>query len=302
MTMETYVYGDIVLLENFIMNFIILWCTAKLLKHKSSWLLIAIAATLGALYALGSYFGEFRYFYTPYMKIIFSILIIILAYLPHHIRDFAKLMAVFYITSFVFGGAAFGLFYFLNGLKYISYGTFYIKDFPVKTLVASIAIAYIVVKYSWDFVQYRVKRERIITEIYILLDNKKVSIMALVDTGNALSEPITRAPVVVAEYSSIKDLLPEDVQKMFEKDNQNDFNMIAQIMSNSEMVTRFRVIPFKSLGKENGMLIGFKPDEIQLMENNKQQSIKNIIIGIYSKKLSNTGEYNALMHPDILNL
>ncbi|OGO79020.1 MAG: sigma-E processing peptidase SpoIIGA [Clostridiales bacterium GWB2_37_7] len=300
--METYVYGDIILLENFIMNFIILWCTAKLLKHKRPWFLLAIAASLGALYALGSYFDEFKTFYTPFMKVIFSIFIIIVAYLPHHIRDFVKLIALFYIISFMFGGAAFGLFYFLNGLKYISYGTFYIKDFPVKTLVISIAIAYFVVKYSWDFVQYRVKREKIITEIYIILDNKKTAIMALVDTGNALHEPITNAPVVVAEYSSIKELLPIEVQKIFEQDNQNDFNMIAHIMSSSELVTRFRVIPFKSLGKENGMLLGFKPDEIQLMENNKQQIIENIIIGIYNKKLSNSGEYSALIHPDILNL
>jgi len=300
--METYVYGDVILLENFIMNFIILWCTAKLLKHKRSWMLLAIAAMLGAFYALGSYFPELKNFYTPFMKVVFSIFIITIAYLPHHIRDFSKLIAVFYIISFVFGGAAFGLFYFMNGLKYISYGTFYIKDFPVKTLVVSIIIAYFVVKYSWDFVQYRVKRERIITEINILLDNKKAALMALVDTGNALSEPITKAPVVVAEYSSIKELLPVDVQEIFEKDNQNDFNLIAHIMSNSELVTRFRVIPFKSLGKDNGMLLGFKPDEIQLIDQDKKQSIKNIIIGIYNKKLSNSGEYSALIHPDILNL
>ncbi|MDF2593058.1 MAG: spoIIGA, partial [Clostridia bacterium] len=96
--------------------------------------------------------------------------------------------------------------------------------------------------------------------------------------------------------------LPIDVQEIFEQNNQNDFNIIAHIMSNSDLLTRFRVIPFKSLGKENGMLLGFKPDEVQLMENNKLQSIKNIIIGIYNKKLSNSGEYNALIHPDIMNL
>jgi stage II sporulation protein GA (sporulation sigma-E factor processing peptidase) len=300
--METYVYGDVILLENLIMNFIILLCTAKLLKHKYSWLMLAIAAFMGAIYALGAYFTYFEYFYTPFMKIIFSILIITIAFLPHQIRDFIKLISVFYITSFVFGGAAFGLFYFLNGLKYISYGTFYIKDFPVKTLIVSIILAYVIVKLSWSFVQYRVRREKIITEIIILMDSRKVAIMALVDTGNALNEPITNAPVVVVEYASIKELLPVDVQAIFEQDNQSDFNMIAHIMSNSELITRFRVIPFKSLGKDNGMLLGFKPDEVQLVENNKQQSIKNIIIGIYNKKLSNNGEYSALIHPDILNL
>jgi stage II sporulation protein GA (sporulation sigma-E factor processing peptidase) len=300
--METYVYGDVILLENLIMNFIILFCTAKLLKHKYSWFMLAIAAFIGSLYALGSYFTFFDQFYTPFMKIIFSVFIITIAYLPHHIKDFIKLISVFYITSFLFGGAAFGLFYFLNGLKYISYGTFYIKDFPVNTLIVSIIIAYFIVRLSWNFVQNRVRREKIITEIMILMENKKVAIMALVDTGNALNEPLTNAPVVVVEYTSIKDLLPIDVQEIFEQNNQNDFNIIAHIMSNSDLLTRFRVIPFKSLGKENGMLLGFKPDEVQLMENNKLQSIKNIIIGIYNKKLSNSGEYNALIHPDIMNL
>lgn len=298
--METYVFGDIILLENFIMNFIILWCTAKLLKHKSSWPMLVLAALLGAVYALGSYFSGFKYFYTPGMKVVFSILIIILAYLPNHIRDFIKLIGVFYITSFVFGGAAFGLFYFVNGLKNIRYGAFYIQDFPVKTLILSIIIAYFTVRYCWDFIQYRVKREKIITEINILMDDKKAVLTALVDTGNSLNEPITKAPVLVAEYSSIKDLLPRDVQEIFEQGNQSDFNVIARIMANSELVTRFRVIPFKSLGKDNGMLLGFKPDEVQLVENNKKQNIKNIIVGIYNKKLSNSGEYSALIHPDVL--
>lgn len=299
--METYVYGDIVLLENFIMNYIILWCTARLLKHKSSWLTLFLASMLGGIYALGSYFADFKYLYTVGMKVIFSMLIIILAYLPKGIRSFAKLIGLFYIISFVFGGAAFGLFYFINGLKHIRYGAFYIEDFPVKILFISIVITYFTVKYCWSFIQYRVKREKIITEINILLNNKKAVLTALVDTGNSLSEPITKAPVLVAEYSSIKDLLPKDVQKIYEEDNQNDLNLVAHIMANSELVTRFRVIPFKSLGRDNGMLLGFKPDEVQFIENNQTQNIRNIIIGIYSKKLSASGEYSALIHPDIMN-
>ncbi len=300
--METYVYGDIILLENLVMNFIILWCTAKLLKHKSSWLMLLIASLLGAIYSLGSYFPDFKSLYTPGMKVVFSLIIIICAYLPKDIRNFAKLIGVFYVISFVFGGAAFGLFYFLNGLKHIRYGVFYIQDFPVKILVISIIIAYFSVKYCWGIIQYRVKRERIITEINILLDDRKAVLTALVDTGNSLSEPISKAPVLVAEYSSIKELLPKDVQKIYEEGNQNDFNVIANIMANSELVTRFRVIPFKSLGKDNGMLLGFKPDEVQFIENNNTQNIKNIIIGIYNKKLSASGEYSALIHPDILNV
>ena len=73
-------------------------------------------------------------------------------------------------------------------------------------------------------------------------------------------------------------------------------------MSKSEWLTKFRIIPFKSLGNENALMIGFKPDEFNIEYNEEKQIIKELIIGIYNKKLSQYGEYSALIHPDILSV
>ena len=62
------------------------------------------------------------------------------------------------------------------------------------------------------------------------------------------------------------------------------------------------IIPFKSLGNENALMIGFKPDELSIEYDNEVQTKKELIIGIYNKKLTYNGEYSALMHPDILNV
>ncbi len=299
--METYVYADVIIIENLIMNFVILWSTAMLLRRDYSNVKLIIASLLGAFYAVFSYLYQYRYLYTIHLKVLFSFLIIIIAFTPYKFKDFIRVTAVFYLLSFVFGGAAFGLFYFINGFKSLEHGVFYIKNFPVKILVISSTLAYIFVKYGWDLIQYRIKREKIITKLHVSVNGLTIAIVALIDTGNSLSEPVTNTPVIIAEYLSIKELLPDEVRFIFDNKNENNFNIIANVVSQSDWISRFRIVPFKSLGKENGMLIGFKPDEVSLDINSEHKNIKNIIIGIYNNDLSKDGEYCALIHPDIIN-
>ncbi|MGE5632992.1 MAG: sigma-E processing peptidase SpoIIGA [Caulobacteraceae bacterium] len=297
--METYVYADVILLENIIMNYLILWSTAKLTRYNYSKVKLIIASLAGAVYAVLSYFPQYSFLYTLFIKVLFSLLIVIVAYTPPYFKLLLKLTGVFYIVSFIFGGAAFGLFYFINGLNLTSNGISFIKDFPLKVLAVAAFIAYFTVKYSWDYIQHRIKRERILVQLDIFFDKKGICLDALVDTGNSLRDPITNVPVVIAEYDAVKKLLPDEIRKIFDSSSENDLNAIAEIMSLSKWVTRFRVIPFKSLGKENGMLIGFKPDLGVLKDSERKTRLDNLVIGIYRKSLSRDGEYNALVHPDM---
>ena len=59
---------------------------------------------------------------------------------------------------------------------------------------------------------------------------------------------------------------------------------------------RIKVIPFKSLGNEHGMLIGIKSNKI-IVDNNE---IRDVIIGIYEKEFSRTKRYDALIGIDLL--
>jgi stage II sporulation protein GA (sporulation sigma-E factor processing peptidase) len=234
------------------------------------------------------------------MKILFSILIIIIAYTPSNFQLLLKLTGIFYIVSFIFGGAAFGLFYFINGLNLTSNGISFIRDFPLKILAVAVIVAYFTVKYSWDYIQHRIKRERLIVRVEMVFDKKQLCMDALVDTGNALKDPITNALVMITDYSILKELLPDEIQKIFEQSGENDLNAIAEIMSISKWAARFRVIPFKSLGRENGLLVGFRPDGITIFDSERKIQLNNVIIAIYRKNLSKDGEYSALIHPEML--
>ncbi|MGV8145114.1 MAG: sigma-E processing peptidase SpoIIGA [Alkaliphilus sp.] len=294
------IYAEYVFIENFIMNFIILSLTAKIGKTKLNKGQLIIASTIGAVYSFIFFFPTLYFLFTTLMKIAFSILLIVIAFTPHKFKDFFRLLATFYLITFVFGGAGFAIFYLTNFSGIIGNGIFYIVDISAKQLYLSCGIAYILIHICWDFIQKRIMKEKIFMKIKITMDGKNILLNGMIDTGNGLTDPITKYPVIIVEYDTLVQLFPENIINAFENNKPLDFEKTIKILSGTTWLKRFRVIPFESFGTENGMLVGFKPDCIAVEKETEYSNIKNIIVAMYNKKLSRNGEYSALLHPDIM--
>ena len=65
--------------------------------------------------------------------------------------------------------------------------------------------------------------------------------------------------------------------------------------NNGEIISKFRMIPFSSLGMQNGLLLGIKVDKIEIFLDDDEEIINNVIIGIYNNKLSKNEEYAVLI-------
>jgi stage II sporulation protein GA (sporulation sigma-E factor processing peptidase) len=108
-------------------------------------------------------------------------------------------------------------------------------------------------------------------------------------------------PVIVTEYDALHDILPDKLSEVFSNNNVDiDFDQLYRLAETSDLMPRIRLIPFSSLGKQNGMLIGIKPDTIKINTRKYTRKITKVIIGISKNKVSNDGEYNALFSPEIL--
>ncbi len=59
------------------------------------------------------------------------------------------------------------------------------------------------------------------------------------------------------------------------------------------------VIPYKSVGNENGVLLGFIPDYVILKDDEKVY-IENSVIGVCNERLSNNKVYSGIFGLDIL--
>lgn len=301
--MKPVVYIDVLFGVNLLINYILLWTTGKISKIRTSVIRLIIGAALGAVYAVVMFFPAFKIYYTIIAKLLFSMLLIAVTYNVAKLKEFVKVLGMFYVVSFTFGGAALGLFYFTNVGAFVgallSNGIIYF-NLPWKVLLLSSSVAYIIIRVTWQLIQTKFNKENLYIPLSIIFDNKSISVNALVDTGNSLYDPISNLPVIVVEFQAIKELLPQEIQTIFSECSEDDLTMVYSIMSNSAWISRFRLIPFTSLGKENGMLIGFKPDEVEICKGSEKRDLRDIIIGIYNKKLTKDEAYKALMHPEII--
>ena len=65
-------------------------------------------------------------------------------------------------------------------------------------------------------------------------------------------------------------------------------------------MAKLKFIPFSSLGKQNGMLLGIKPDYMKVIFDETEKVNENVIIGIYNKSLTKRGEYRALVGIELI--
>jgi stage II sporulation protein GA (sporulation sigma-E factor processing peptidase) len=299
------VYGDILFLENLVINYLILLVTAKFSMSRTSNLRLFLGSMVGASYVLLMILlPELKVFTTFMAKFLLSFAIIAVAFHFEKLVAFLKTLALFYATTFIFAGAGFALLYFTQNGGVVRNGVI-ITALPLlgtkwTQVLLAIAVAGIVIRVFWDIIQYKFIKEKLLVQLMISFDNKAIVLYALVDTGNSLHDPLTNMPVVVVEFNAIKEILPVEIRSIFEETGENDLNSMTKAISCSSWFSRFRLIPFTSLGKENGMLIGFRPDFIEIDRDNEKKGISDVIIGIYNKALSKNEKYKALLSPELM--
>lgn len=296
-----HVYVEYLIIENTIINYIILYVTKKVSRTDTSIQRMFLSAIISSLYVLVFFFPSLNFMTKFSIKFSISIFIIILAFNPEKFYTFIKLLIVFYAITFLFAGASLGLFYFLKTDSGIINDTFYIFDFPIEFLILGIAISIFLIKYFINFLQIKLGKKDIMTTVIINLNDKKAQLIALVDTGNSLREPLTQKPVIIVEYFAIKDILPKKLEKLFMNTGELQLDTIAEVMLEVNSEIKLKVIPYKTIGRSNGMLIGFKPDEIYIDDESfKKRIVNDVIVGIYNDKLSIDDKYRCLLHPEIL--
>ena len=288
------IYVDVVLIENLIMNYIILLATGLILKIRIKHIRLILGSLLGAIYSIVAYTGILKVYSSFILKIILSIIIVYIAYNPQAVKKLCKELLFFYLTSFVFGGAAFALIYIVKPQDILMKNGLFLGTYPLKTVILAAIVAFVVVITAFTIIKSKFTKKDMICEIEVKLNSKIIKTKALIDTGNMLKEPITNTPVVVIEHTLLYDCIPKEILNHLEDIIGGDFEKIPEEIKNV-YISKLKLIPFSSLGKQNGMLIGIKPEYLKIIKEEQINVKENVILGIYDKSLTKKGEYRALM-------
>ena len=289
------VYLDIIFLENLFMNYIIIFATAIIIKEEIKVIKTFLSSLIGSIYAVIVYMNILKAITTNiFLKILLSIVMIYIAYSPKTIRQFVKELIVFYLTSFTFGGVAFALIYLISPTKMIIEKGVLIGTYPIKIILFGGILGFIIITMAFKSIKAKISKKDLLCNIKININSKSVCIKAIIDTGNFLKDPISNVPVMVVEKEKLRGVISDNIL------NNLDEIINGKDIKIDEIISKIKVIPFNSIGKENGMLLGVKADNIMVEMENNYKLVNEIIVGIYDGKLNKGNKYSGLIGLNIL--
>lgn len=145
-------------------------------------------------------------------------------------------------------------------------------------------LGFIIITNAFKNIKGRLNKKDILCNVKIA--NKSIS--SIVDSGSFLRDPITKEPVIIIEQKKLEGIIPSYILE-------NTINIINGKQEElGEYASKLRVIPFKSLGRDNGLLLGIKMDSIEI-EYQDLSIRKSAIIGIYTGILNKSGRYSGIV-------
>lgn len=291
------VYADLLFFENLLANCFILKLTSMMSGFPATLWRILLSSSVGALYAVFAVILHTNPLIASLpAKILISMLMVLMAFRVRSAGDFLKRWGIMLLVAFMLGGCTYALSGIFGGSVLTYGGLMYFSPHGVlKAFIFAACLCIILVRPIGMVLSGKAIREGSIVLVNVMLGKRSAKFNALIDTGNSLVDPLTGYPVIIVEAESVKNIVPPEIYDLLVSNRIPDSRMDLNI--SPAWKSRMHFIPFKSIGKENGILAGFRPDSIKVLHGNSFKEIKNAIIGICGMKLSNNSRYTALLGP-----
>lgn len=287
----------VTLLANFVFDWLLLWATAEVTRQSTTKLRLLAGAAIGTIHfglldlaaqqAIGHY-GLLRF---PLTVAGISILMLVVAFPVVRWRTWLRLAGTFYLILFISGGAG------------LAAGNLLGRAGEAHALISILVAAgalLLAAELGWGVVQRRLSRQLYHIPVEITCGRTTVQLIGLIDTGNSLSDPLSGSPVIVAEGEALRPLFPVGLQADLAALAAGDLAPVSTLAADSDWATRFRMIPFSSLGQNHGLLAGFKADRVRLLLPESVDVSTQTIIALSDQQLDPSGSYRALLPPILL--
>ena len=233
------IYLDLHFLLNLLADYLVVLSAARVCSLKLKRIRYLLSALLGAGYSVLVLLPGFEFFAHPLSKLCCALLMAYIAYGSE--REPLRCFGVFLGISALFGG-----------LVWAAGGSL-----PLKELILCFALSYALLSFFFKDRASLPSKKRL--EVELELGDKKAVFMALVDTGNSLTDPLSGSNVMVVCPQAVKPLFPE-AASLLSLPATELLEISGQI---PDLKGRFRLLPYKVVGS-SGLLAAFKADKIKL--------------------------------------
>ncbi len=277
-----YIYIDILLITNIYTNFFLLKTTAKLVHSPLRNSKCIIAALAGSLFSLIIFLPQLNSAVLLIIRILSATVMIIIGFSGKGIRETYHIGLIFFFVSFIFAGIEYGLTVLSNSRNMLWHNSTLYVNISMVTLVISTIVSYAAISLFRYYLDSHNMDDYKYT-IIITYNDKSVSLNAVGDTCNNLTDVFTGKPVIICGKDSLSNLFVND---------ESDF---VTAKTFPEFVEGWRFIPFSTIHTD-GILPIFKPSgTIIKCKEKKINKSADVYVGVVNRQMD-----AAVFNPKIL--
>ncbi|UQD51628.1 sigma-E processing peptidase SpoIIGA [Bacillus methanolicus] len=297
------VYLDVIWALNFLFDSLLLYLTATILKRNCQIWRVFLGGFIGSIIILLSVTPLHSYSSHPLSKLLFSVAMIVAVFGYKRWRYFLNGLMTFYMTTFLAGGAIIGAHYFIQFDFKLSSSVMLssVRGFgdPISWLFVLIGfpIAWHFSKRNFDSIEVVKLQYEQLVNVKITIWGREIFIRGLIDSGNQLYDPISKLPVMFVSLKKADERVPDIILKIAENPEEVIFGN-KEIPSKLEKI--MRIIPTRVVGQEHQLIIGLKPENIEIERNGVCWQTKSGLVSFTMQQLSADDSFQCIVHPKML--
>ena len=243
------------------MDYLLLLLIRKMLKCTATHGNVCLGAIIGSLVTCVIIVLPIPYVFLKFMlfHVFVNTCMIRVGLKIKNIRSFLKAIIMLYIGSILLGGIMEAF------RQYVRVGSLF---FVIAIL------GYYIVLGIWKFISYMQRWNQCHCKVDLYLGDKKYQIKGLIDTGNALRDPISGKPVSILDRAMAKRFFGEEYLK------------------------DVRYVPYQTIGKKAGVLPAVQFERMCIWKDTPCW-VEKPLIAISEEAISIGGEYEMILNPNL---
>lgn len=261
------VYLDAWVLLNLLLDYLLLLLAGRIAGAGLTRWWLLLAATFGSLYAGAVFWPGWPFLAHPLVQLGVGVLMVLVAYGSE--GKLLRLVVLFFALSAALGGGLYAL-----SLMWPGGG-----QLDLRYILFFAALTYCLLSLFCRRLARHAPRE--LKPVEVRLNGRQARFTALVDSGNTLTDPMTGKGVMVAEGRRLAPLLPPEA----------DFDHPCQCFPALKEPRRFRLLPYRAVGVDQGLLLAVQADSVTVAG----RDLGPRLVALSPTPVSDGGGYHALI-------